>query len=598
MFMKKRVIGALVAALAVTAALPVNAMADKVGGTGIPELNREEHMKYMNGYSDGTFRPDAPIKRSEACKLIAGLLKEGNSGGDYLFMDVPADAWYFEAVSQLTGYDLLGGFPDGSFRPESSITRAQFVTILSRFPHTDIGTEAEFADVPATHWAHEAVQVAVAQGWTNGYPDGTFKPDKTITRAEAVAMLNRILGRQGDQIMSATGNGIPVMSDVPDTHWAYLDMLEAITAHSYEKTDGHESWTEFEKSTTTLAEGWHNIGGELFHVNADKRFDRNTTVEGLQLDRNGRYTTGSEELDKLLTEAANKVLTSAMTQEERLRAMYDYAKETFSYLGIGEVDTTQEGWDIDQALQMLRTKEGNCYSWGAAFTHLARKVGYPAQAIPGTAVSPKGNESVHTWTEITIDGTPYTFDPQMESVYAKRYDEHYDLYMKKYGEANWEYKRDDICNLPLAPEEPEVPEADAELVDIMTKVYGTQGMEGMVQTVLFNGMGGTTSMPLSWYIGTDELEFDAGLASEPMISSIPHSVVLLRMKEGADIEAAVATIREKIDPRKWICVGVEDKNVKIENVGDYILIAMDDENAQSFVDNFRLAVSGTGSGTQ
>ncbi len=588
--MKKHILGTAAALLLAAALLPSTALADKEEESKLPALNTKDHMKYMNGYNDGTFRPDSPIKRSEASQLIASLLMEKNSGGDYLFKDVDTAAWYFDAVSQLTGYDLLSGYPDGTFRPDSTITRAEFVTILSRFPHTDIGTETEFKDVPSSHWANGAVQTAVSQGWTNGYPDGTFRPDKTITRAEAVAMLNRILDRQGDQIIASTSEDIMVMPDVPDTHWAYLDMLEATTAHEYTKNENNETWTSFDKTTTGLSEGWHNINGELFHVNPDKQFDRNTTIDGLALDRNGRYTTGSEELDRLLTEAAKKALGGASTQEERLRAMYDYAKENFGYLGIGEVDTSKEGWDIEQATAMLKNGKGNCYSWGSVFTHLARKVGYPANAIPGKGISPKGSESVHTWTEIVIDGTPYTFDPQIESVYAKRYNEKYDLYMKKYGEAEWGYKKDETA-APETPEKPQAPEADAELVDLMNKVYGTLGAENMVQTVLYNGMGGESTQPLSWFIGTDELEIETGLASEPMINIVPHSVVLLKMKDGADIEAAMTTLAANIDPRKWVCVGVEDENAIIENAGNYILIAMDDEHAKDYAENFKNALS-------
>mgnify|MGYP000482526434 FL=1 len=106
-----------------------------------------------------------------------------------------------------------------------------------------------------------------------------------------------------------------------------------------------------------------------------------------------------------------------MTQQQKLRAVYDYAKNTFGYLGIGAADTSKSDWALTSATDMLKTHKGNCYSWAAGFTYLARQVGFDAQAIPGTGVSPKGSESVHAWTEITIDGTAYTFDPQIESVY-------------------------------------------------------------------------------------------------------------------------------------------------------------------------------------
>ena len=107
----------------------------------------------------------------------------------------------------------------------------EFVAILSRFPHTDIGTDKSFADVPKTSWAYNAVQTALAQGWISA---GTnFRPNAPITRAETVTILNRVLGRQADEFTINTSEGIRIMPDVPNTHWAYWDMLEATTDHKF-----------------------------------------------------------------------------------------------------------------------------------------------------------------------------------------------------------------------------------------------------------------------------------------------------------------------------------------------------------------------------
>ena len=222
--MKKQLTAAALAALIAAGALPVSACAAEAEGdmapVKTPALNTTDHMQYMNGYEDGTFRPDATITRAEACQLLTGLLMEKSGGGDYLFNDVPVNAWYAAAVNEMTGFSLVDGYEDGTFRPDASITRAEFVTILTRFPHTDIGTEKSFADVPTTHWAYNAVQTALAQGWVNA--DSAFRPNDPITRAETVTILNRVLGRSADAAMAASGEDIRVMPDVPDTHWAYL----------------------------------------------------------------------------------------------------------------------------------------------------------------------------------------------------------------------------------------------------------------------------------------------------------------------------------------------------------------------------------------
>lgn len=589
--MKKQVTAASLAALVALSALPISACAAGTNDQApikAPVLNTTDHMQYMNGYEDGTFRPDAAITRAEACKLIASLLTETVENNDALFSDVAVSEWYAEAVRQMSGYALIGGYADGTFRPNNKITRAEFVTILSRLPHNDIGTDTVFADVPESHWAHSAVQTALAQGWVTGDPSGKFRPDDSITRAEVVTVMNRILGRTGDAAMAASGEGIRIMPDVPDTHWAYLAMLEATTDHEYEKTEDAERWTTYDKETTTLTPGWHNIDGLLFHVNDSQQFDYGKAVDGLELDRNGRYTTGSAELDKLLANAVKGVVTSKMTQQEKLRAIYDYAKETFGYLGIGTVDTSKDGWEIEQAINMLTDKRGNCYSWSSVFTYLARQIGYNAQAIPGTGISPKGSESVHAWTEITIDGVAYTFDPQIESVYADRYGEHYDLFMKKYGEAEWGYKK---AEQPEEPETPEAPEADSALVALMEKIYGDKPAGMVGQTVLYNGMGGENMQGLTWYLGTEDVQFEAGLASEAMITSQAHSIVLLRMAKDADMEAAKTAIRDSIDPFKWICVGVDPEKVRVESSGDLICVVLDDANGDYYADNFLSAAA-------
>ena len=158
--------------------------------------------------------------------------------------------------------------------------------------------------------------------------------------------------------------------------------------------------------------------------------------------------------------------------------------------------------------------------------------------------------------------------------------------MKPYGEAEWGYKKSDE---PQSPEEPQEPEADAALVSLMEKVYGNKPYGGMVmQTPLYSGMGADgMSRGLQWYLGTEDIAFEAGLASESAITSQAHSVVLLRLADGADVDAAKSKLAESVDPRKWICVGVADENVKIDSVGNLVCVIMDDENADYYLENFR-----------
>lgn len=577
--MKKRLTAGALAAL-MAASLPITACAAE-NSAPQPALNTAEHMQYMNGYTDGTFRPDASITRAEASKLLASLLVNKIENEDHLFTDVDVSAWYADAVRQMTGFGLVNGYTDGTFKPNAKITRAEFVAILSRLPHDAIGTDKSFNDVPKTNWAYDAVQTALAQGWISA---GTnFRPNAPITRAETVTILNRVLGRQADKQTIYTSDGIRVMPDVPDTHWAYWDMLEATTDHKFSKENGTEEWTSFDKETTDLTPGWHNIGGRLFHVNEDKQFAHDTFIGSLELDHNGYYITGSTELDALLASAVKSVVNDSMTQQQKLRAVYDYAKNTFGYLGIGAADTSKSDWALTSATDMLKNHKGNCYSWAAAFTYLARQVGFDAQAIPGTGVSPKGSESVHAWTEITIDGTAYTVDPQIESVYAKRYNENYDLFMKKYGEAVWGYKKPEVTE----PDTPETVPVDEALNALLDKIYGDRPYEGWAEReALYNGMGADgMSRGLYWYLGTEDITFEAGAASESAITSAAHSVVVLRFADEKQAADAAAKLKTTADPRKWICVGVDE--AKVANKGKLVCIVMDDENGEYYMNNFK-----------
>ena len=150
--MKKRMTAGALAAL-MAASLPITACAAQ-NSAPQPQLNTAEHMQYMNGYTDGTFRPDASITRAEASKLLTSLLVDWGEHRDYLFSDVSVSAWYANAVCQMINFGLVNGYTDGTFKPNAKITRAEFVAILSRFPHTDISTDRKGRAGVAVRYYH------------------------------------------------------------------------------------------------------------------------------------------------------------------------------------------------------------------------------------------------------------------------------------------------------------------------------------------------------------------------------------------------------------------------------------------------------------
>ena len=204
------------------------------------------HAAYMQGDDLGYFRPDANMTRAEAATVFYNILTDKSMGEEpAVFTDVNSGDWYAKAVTVLASKGILGGYEDGSFQPSKSITRAEFVTIASRLKGMSSGS-ASFSDVPSTHWAYDYITSAASKGWITGYPDGTFRPEANITRAEVATIVNRMYGRIPDEdYIDANIDDISIMRDVKKSHWAFYQIIEATNGHDAYKDDkGNEVWTE------------------------------------------------------------------------------------------------------------------------------------------------------------------------------------------------------------------------------------------------------------------------------------------------------------------------------------------------------------------
>ena len=159
------------------------------------------------------------------------------------YNDVPLGKWYSNAIGFLTGKGIIEGYPDGSFRPDEPITRAEYAKLASGFDSLSSGSSS-FPDVHASHWAKRFIDSAYTKGWIQGYPDGTFKPESHIRRSEVVTIVNRMLNRQADR--SFIRNNpllIKHYNDLLETHWAYYDIMEASHTHDYTRpTPNSETW--------------------------------------------------------------------------------------------------------------------------------------------------------------------------------------------------------------------------------------------------------------------------------------------------------------------------------------------------------------------
>lgn len=218
-------------------------IADPVN-TGVSRrLNTDEHIRYLRGYPDGAFGADNNMTRAEAAQMFYGLLRDRNIPITMHFDDVAEAAWYANAVETLASIGVIKGVGNGKFAPERSITRAEFTAIAMRFAELDTSGKNIFSDVPENAWYYDVIIGSIKYGWISGYPDGTFRPDNIITRAEVTPIVNRMLGRSGDEgYILDHADSLTRFNDLTERHWAYCDIMEAANEHDYAKTNGVERW--------------------------------------------------------------------------------------------------------------------------------------------------------------------------------------------------------------------------------------------------------------------------------------------------------------------------------------------------------------------
>ena len=218
-------------------------------------LNTADHFAYIVGYGNGEVRPQNNITRAEVATIFFRLLtddvRDENLTKTNRYSDVAATSWYNTAVSTLSSMGIITGYPDGTFRPNAAITRAEFAAIAARFDNDGDKTAAKFSDI-ATHWAKDEISIAYNNGWITGYPDGTFGPQRNITRAETATMINRVLDRVPSEESHLLSRGVmQIWPDANPGDWFYLAMQEAANSHDYER---NAKWAAADEQWTALRE--------------------------------------------------------------------------------------------------------------------------------------------------------------------------------------------------------------------------------------------------------------------------------------------------------------------------------------------------------
>ena len=421
--MKKKILSGLAACVLlaglvppVSAALP--AYEDGAGLFTPIVLAPQEHgshTPYMNGYAQGLFRPERALTRAELAKMLYEVVENRQPLG-FLLSDVPDNAWYTPAVETVVALGLMQESA-GTFRPDDPATRAECAYALSMLlPGSgETSPSAGFPDVLPGHWAYDANCRTAAHGLFQGDDTGNFRPEAGLKRCEAVKVFNVLLGRSPDRQTLSTKAGLPAFADVPRTHWAYYDIMEAAVEHQYSTTASGETWTHVATEAEGLPNGPVRMDGRLRWV-VDGAFARNSTMGGLYFDANGYYTTGDAELDVTLNALVEKLTTATMTRDEKLRALYNYCRDNFTYLKRSLIEKGQTGWEPGRAKFFLANGKGNCYDFSATYCLLCRELGLPAYTVVGRVLN-----GPHGWVEIQLDGQVYMFDPQLEWRYRHQY---------------------------------------------------------------------------------------------------------------------------------------------------------------------------------
>ena len=209
-------------------------------------LNRDDHYTFLVGYSGRIFGPERNMTRAEVTTMFARLLTEqieADRTYPNTFQDVPKSHWAANYIGYMQQFGIIVGYQDGTFRPDAPVTRAEFAAIASRFEKLTAGTKG-FTDVPSTHWAAKYINFAATRGWVGGYPDGTFRPENPITRAEVAAVTCRLLERSADRAYVRSHlEELRTFRDMTESHWAYWYAMEAANGHDYTRSGSGEQWT-------------------------------------------------------------------------------------------------------------------------------------------------------------------------------------------------------------------------------------------------------------------------------------------------------------------------------------------------------------------
>ncbi|MCI8841062.1 MAG: hypothetical protein HFF96_11120 [Oscillibacter sp.] len=401
-------------------------------------LSADSHIAYAQGSSGlfPSFNPTRQVTRAEAAQMLYRLLPPDAPASNTAYADVPAGAWYAKAVSSLADLGVLEA-QDGMLDTGRAVTRGEFVRYIACF--FPLRTDGQlFPDVAEDDPNAPFIRSAQAYGWAQGGSDGLFHPDETINRAAAVVLLNRALGRTADRAY-IDGHHPAFYVDVAPSSWYYYDVCEATVPHQHTASGGTESWTSHTAREAVPQNGIQLSDGWLYcYDSARGDVVRETLVGNHYFNINGRFTTGNNELDSWLHKIVLARTDSSQTQEQKLRALFLYTRDSFTYLRRPPYEMGVYDYMETDALRILDTGYGNCYCYASLFWYLSRWIGYDSVIYNGTVGV---RRSPHSWVEINLNGKNYIFDTELEMAYRRK--KRFDVNLYKFYDAgnSWNYRR-------------------------------------------------------------------------------------------------------------------------------------------------------------
>ncbi|MCR5663947.1 MAG: transglutaminase-like domain-containing protein [Oscillospiraceae bacterium] len=387
-------------------------------------LKSDASIPLLQENAKGELRPDEPMTHAEAADVLVSLLALPVEAVER-FSDLEAENAYGESANVLK---TLGVVEGETFGPENALKKSELISMLAAFFPPTAETSA-FSDLAEDAPEYAAFCLAVQRGWIKPGANGAVEPDKTLTRREAAMILIRVVGRD-TELREDDLRIIPDVSlDDPD----YAQMLAA-AGSDYAGAD----LQALHVPDLSKEEGFSFDGSVLRYIQKDGTYLKNGEINGFRFDKYGRYTSGNEELDRMLRRILESITDKDMDDVQRLRAAYDYILSNCSYRKGSFYEIGEQGWSVQEAYKMLETGYGNCYAYAGTYCELCRAMGYDMTAFSGTIAG-----RMHGWCELELDGTTYVFDPEMQWFKYWSDKEYIDMFMLDEVQSHkWSYRKE------------------------------------------------------------------------------------------------------------------------------------------------------------